>query len=581
LDAAQHRVQGTETIEWRNSSEVPANELYLHAYLNAFAGPRSRFLRQAPEHRRSSSESPIPGGLIIRKLSARELGDMDLLPRLAKHSPDDPDDATDLRVDLPTAVAPGQVVTLDLEFTAVLPALVERAGFSGTFHAIAQWYPKLARRTKTGEWKHFSYDALAEFSSDFGDYDVTLDVPNGFVIAAPGHSTLVAQDATRHRERYCTSAVHDFAWFAWDRFVVTTAQFGTVNARVYASRDQAGNTRRTLESLKFGLDQFGTWLFPYPYADLTVVHPPDNARAAGGMEYPQLITTGGPWFLSDVGLHAIEALTLHELGHQWFFGAIASDEYWFPVLDEGLTSWLEAKAMQRRFGNASLIDTPFFSVSEAALRHLQARRYSRRGPLAIPAPDFGDFDGLAGRVYARFPTLLDTIGAVYGEARLATAIAGFARKYRFAHPDVSDFLEAMRMGLDHGAYMALSTSLASDGWVDFAVTNITVAPSTNGVFENRIQLERRGTLDFPIELQVQFENGHIARRHIVSVRSSQWIDWPYVSRVRVATLDPEHRIAIDDDLGNQSRRVGPPDTNSRLALLIHWILSILWSFGWP
>jgi hypothetical protein len=579
LDAVSHRVHGTETIEWRNASTTPATDLYLHAYLNAFRDPTTRFLRFSPAARRSATSTEAPGSLRIERLRAHELGDLDLLPRIAQHSPGDPDDATDLRVELPVPIAPGATLNLDVEFTATLPALVERAGFSGSFHAIAQWFPKLARRTADGQWLHYSYDALAEFSSDFGNYDVTLDVPATFIVAAPGEAERVASESGRRRERYCITDVHDFAWFAWDRFVTTEAKFGDVSVRLYASPEQSENLHQTLESVKFGLDYYGSQLFPYPYRHLTVVHPPDNARAAGGMEYPQLITTGGPWFLAHTGLNAIAALTLHELAHQWFYGVVASDEYRFPVLDEGLTSWLEAEALEKLFGRASLFKSPWVDISEAAIRHQVARQFTRRGPLALPATEFGDFDSLAGRVYARFPTLLNTIGAVYGETKLHAAIAIFARRYRFGHPDVNDFLDTMRQSLDPAASTALATSLLSDGWVDYGVRRLTTSPTSHGQYDNRVQLERRGNLDFPIEMLVRFENGHEARRYLASVASNEWIAWPYTSPIKSVTLDPDHRISIDDDLSNQSKGVSP--SSMRVGLWLHGLLSAWWSLGWP
>jgi hypothetical protein len=582
LEPERHRIVGTSTMRWQNPSDREASELYLHAYLNAFAHPRTRFMRMQSGRHSLSGGITSPGGLTITRLVARELGNADLLPLIDKHSPNDPEDATDLRVALPSPVAAGASLTIDVEFLASLPSLVERSGFSGTFYAVTQWFPKIARRDSGGTWHHFPYEPLAEFSSDFGDYDVTLDVPSAYVIAAPGIATPENAAADRRREHYCLTGVHDFAWFAWDQFVVTETKVGPIALRHYSSRDQAPNARSIFDTLRFGLGYFSEQFFPYPYSSLTVVHPPDRASAAGAMEYPQLITTGGPWYLSMLGVQATHAVALHELGHQWFYGMLASDEYLSPVLDEGLASWAEANALGERFAAGSSFDSTWFKISESALRRVQARRYARHGPLDLRAGDFGDFDSLAGRIYARFPTLLETIGRVYGAQQLALALRAYARQYRFRHPTPTDFLEAVRPHLQPRAFAALSTSLTSDGWVDYAVSRVTSTwvPDANQ-YSNRVLIERRGTLDFPVLLEVQFADGHVTRRHLESVDLVNWIEWPHRSPLVVATIDPDRRITIDDDIENQTVRIDPPPPQARLAATLHLIASGLLSLGWP
>jgi len=582
LDPDRHRIEATAVIRWRNPSLVPTDELYLHAYLNAFAHSRTRFLRSGVASRRVAALMGSPGGLIITRLVARELGDLNLLPNVEANSPNDPDDATDLRVRLPVPVAPGSTLTLEVEFESVLPSLLERTGYSGTFHAIAQWFPKLAYRDVEGSWHHFAYAPLAEFSSDFGDYDITIDVPSSFIVAAPGTATIERSAPQRRREHYCLSSVHDFAWFAWDHFVVTKATARNIELRHYASTDQRENAQLTLAAIGDGLDYFGQRFTPYPYKSLTIVHPPDRASAAGGMEYPQLITTGGPWYLPRVGFKATEAVTLHELAHQWFYGIVASNEYLAPVLDEGLTSWAESTALARRFGVGSLFDSSWLRVSEAALRRVYAQKHTRLGPLALAANEFGSFTELAGRVYARFPTLFETLQRVFGVAVVDSAVRAYVERYRFRHPTPQDFVEAIRPHLPARATDAVTTAMFANGWVDYAVRAVTSNRTNSSTeFANRVLLERQGNFDFPVVLRVEFEDGRVAEKQLESVAAITWIDWPASSPIITATLDPDHRITIDDNLDNQSLHSTSRSILPRLATALHFLLSAVVSLGWP
>ena len=117
----------------------------------------------------------------------------------------------------------------------------------------------------------------------------------------------------------------------------------------------------------------------YPYPTLTVVHPPEGAANAGGMEYPTLITTGGPWFAPYSGVHGIQAVTVHELGHQWFYGLVATNEHDYPFLDEGLNSFAEYDALKARYGEGSLVS--FFGLNVAS-ESLVDRLGTHRDPAA-------------------------------------------------------------------------------------------------------------------------------------------------------------------------------------------------------
>src|SRR5207249_7906402 len=82
-------------------------------------------------------------------------------------------------------------------------------------------------------------------------------------------------------------------------------------------------------------------------------HPPDGAVEAGGMEYPTLITTGGPWWSPESGVRFAENVTIHELGHQWFYGLVATNEHEWPFLDEGVNSYAEAESLDARYHETS------------------------------------------------------------------------------------------------------------------------------------------------------------------------------------------------------------------------------------
>ena len=68
---------------------------------------------------------------------------------------------------LPRDVQPGETIALDVVWDDKLPAVVERTGFDGSFHMIAQWFPKLAKIEADGTFAHFPFHHLGEFYADW------------------------------------------------------------------------------------------------------------------------------------------------------------------------------------------------------------------------------------------------------------------------------------------------------------------------------------------------------------------------------------------------------------------------------
>ncbi|MET0792405.1 MAG: M1 family peptidase, partial [Polyangiaceae bacterium] len=186
FDAELHRIKGRETIRFLNASPAPLAELWFHLYLNAFKNDKTLFLRSPFGAGRSGDKAHEYGYVDVKKLTIVGGNGDDLWANRDRHSPNDPDDETDLRVPLASPLEPGATLTLELEFEDQMPEIVERTGFAGSFHFFGQWFPKLARLEPDGQFAHFAFHAQSEFYADFGDYDVRLDVPSDYRVGATG-----------------------------------------------------------------------------------------------------------------------------------------------------------------------------------------------------------------------------------------------------------------------------------------------------------------------------------------------------------------------------------------------------------
>lgn len=597
LDSAAHRISGSGHVTLLNYTAQPLRELYLHLYMNAFKNDSSLFLRSPFGAGRSGQQGSVWGYIDVKRLYARELA-AELWPARASGSPQEAGDETDVRVPLPAPLEPGRRLTLEVEFEVQLPQVVERTGYVRDYHFVAQWFPKLSRLMPDGSFAHFAFHPQSEFSADFGSYDVTLDVAEGEVVGATGSCEPAPAPAGRRALRCKAEGVHDFAWTAWPSFVERAERIGGVQVRVLAPPGNERNVELQLDTLRFGLPHFGRRFGPYPYPTLTVVHPPEQASNSGGMEYPTLITTGGPWYTPYSGARAIEAVTMHELAHQWFYGLLASDEHRYPFLDEGLTSYAEHSALAARYGDGSAFSGLGLTIASEALSRSIAAARGADEPIAQGAADFFSFRSLGAIVYSRTATVFSTLERVYGKQQLDLALADYARAARFAHPEPPQLVEAIRGRLGEAAARALQRALFERGQVDYLVRDLQSAPSypRAGVFDDgdgrrtvprpaqgppaqwagRAVVLRHGSLELPVDIELYFEDGSRERRRWSGEGTRYVVDHTGPARLVGVSVDPELRVLLDGDLTNNAlarEDRGAPRSLERLLYFSQLLLS--------
>jgi len=600
LDEHKHIVHGDGTIVWRNASTASVQELFFHLYLNAFKNERTLFLRAPVASGRGTSPVAEWGYIDVRKLVARELDGADFWPGADKTSPGDTDDETDIRVPLPRAIAPGETLTLDVTWDAKLPSIVERTGYVDDFHMVAQWFPKMARLLPSGQWPHFPFYHLAEFYADFGTYDVTIDVPTGMRVGATGARVAASSENGRDLLRFRQTDVHDFAWTAWRSFHQKTSRAEGVDLVALYPPGYDVIADREIATVTFALKYFGERYGRYPYPVLTLVHPPSGAGEAGGMEYPTLITCGGAWY-GPPFTHDVESVTMHEFGHQYFYGVVATDEQTWPILDEGINSFAEADAMRAWLGTGSALDFMGLQVSLGALFRAGALPAVHNEPIAQSAETFASGADYGGLVYAGTATILDTLSNVYGHEAFARALGRYTRRYRFEHPTLQEFVAVIRENLGDEAAHNLERAISEKGWVDYRVANAISKRDdvAAGVFDREGKREtvergtpsgatwrgwalvmRHGTLQFPVDVELRGADGTV---QVVRWNGAEeWTRIPYEgkSELTEAIVDPLGNVTLDMNLLNNGFRAARPTMARRTleratygaALALQWLM---------
>ena len=291
----------------------PVGELRFHLYWNAFRNNRSTFFKESGGRLRRDTADKDTGWGSIDVTSMKWEG-----TELANHfrfdSPDDgnPDDRTVLVVSLPRPVAGGETITLAIAWKARIPRVFARAGYVRDFFMFGQWFPKIGvyepkgrRRRADAGWNCHQYHANSEFYADWGDYRVSITLPEKFVVGSAGALVDERRANGRKTLTFEQKSIHDFAFTADPRYVVKDdvfdpakdlppaevdraakllgrtpealrAGFHKVTLRFYMQPDHVDQWTRHRDAQKWALAWLGLYAFPYPYA------PDLHRRPAGG-----------------------------------------------------------------------------------------------------------------------------------------------------------------------------------------------------------------------------------------------------------------------------------------------------------
>jgi hypothetical protein len=617
LDVSKKTLEADEVLRYRNLTGRPLDTFPFHLYLNAFQ-PQATFMQEVHRDEPDYKWDPkYRGAIEVKSLSADGAGDLTSQIRFIHPDDDNAEDRTVFEVKLPQPVAPGAEVTFHIKFHDQFPEILARTGYHGNFFMGAQWFPKVGVWWQ-GAWNCHQFHQTTEFFADFGTFDIKLRLPQNYVTGASGVevSSTNNGDGTKSVVWHAQD-VHDFAWTASPRFTVYedtfTGSAGPVKIRLLMSPSHEARAQLHLDVLKAAMQRFDQWYGPYPYPQITVVDPPRGAGRAGGMEYPTLITAGTAWFFPS-GVRVVAGVVVHEFGHQYWYGMVATNEFENAWLDEGINSYTEVKILDDMYG-------PDRSVIQLAGATLGDRGYQRIGygldydidPIAKPAWLYLNRGTYGGITYGKTATVLLTLEKLIGEPTMRRAMRTYFLRYRFTHPTEEDFLrtvEEVAAG-GPGASTTVNSDLRASGsasgdargkgelrwFLDPAVYGTSVLdyevlsahssrrdwfekePSqekkNDVVYRTDVVVHRRGDFVFPVELVVNFDDGKSVHEFWDGRERWHRFSFDRAAKLVSAEIDPGYQIGLDDDFYNNSY-AAEANTGPRRKLTNYWMILTQW-----
>ncbi len=565
LDTVSHVVTGSERITYHNNSPEELSFLWVQLDQNVRSIQHSRSYRTqgalpteiSPQFRRFVGLTQFDGGDNITRVQVvghdGALTDADY--RINN---------TVMRINLPRPLPAGEAMELEIDWNFLVPDNGRGAKeqlTDGWIYELAQWFPRMSVFDDVNGWQTDQFMGRGEFYLNFGDYDVKITVPWDHIVDATGElqnpaEVLTSTQMRRLEEAYrseeprfiisaeevmdpSTRPVHqgmvtwhfkaenvrDFAWVSSKLFVWDAAGFRyspedrVIKIHSLYPREAMPlwdkvSTRAAIQTMK----TYGRLAFHFPYPKAINVNGPQ-----GGMEYPMVAFCGvrpqpdGSY--SDQAERSLIGVTVHEVGHNWFPMVVDSDERKWTWMDEGLNTFLQyygqldyAKSYcgAQWTQNESCVFEGGRGPAPAIVAYMQ-------DPDQVPVMTESDLihKDFGNNGYSKPATGLVMLREhILNEGPFDEAFSGYARKWMFKQPKPADFFRSMEDGAGENLAWFWRGWFYTTHANDQVLASVTSQPAreligndSQGQFYHRIEIQNKGGLVMPVELEVVYADG--------------------------------------------------------------------------
>jgi hypothetical protein len=583
LDPATARLEGRGTITYYNRSPDTLASVYLHLYDNLFGPTAMR-----------NELVPVVGGVDLRSVSVNGR----ILTPLADdgRGPGYEVQSTILRLALPRPLMPRDSVVMALSWgLTVPPDGAPRGGTDGEVYFVSYWYPHVAVYDDVSRrWQTDPYMANAEFYMGYGDYDVALTVPEGWLIGATGTLQNAEQvltpmvrgrldsaargrsitrvvreedrgvgratlrgDAGRLTWRFTADSVRDFAFgtsdaYLWDATMAVTgdadADGAPDSARIhtfYRPERKAWAWDQSARYAQHSVEFLSRYLWPYTYPHMTAV---DGVTSCSGMEYPMMTCIGGQ--RDTLSLYSV---TVHEIAHMWFPMRVGSDEKRYSWQDEGLTRFNQAQAMQEFFApydrerisrqNYIALATQGSASEAGSVGEVELMRHGDLYPIGSTAFGIASYDKMA--------TNLVALRAILGDSVFMRAYREYGRRWLEKHPQPYDLWNTFEEVSGRDLDWFWRVWFFETWTLDQALVS---ARRTGGEVE--IVIEDLGLAPMPVRLAITRAGGGVERMEVpvdvwLAGATRHTVRIPDAPRIERIAIDPEERFPDVDRSNNE------------------------------
>jgi hypothetical protein len=389
---------------------------------------------------------------------------------------------TMMRIDLPTALKPGQKFQFNLDWSYKIPDRMTFGGRGGfetledgnQLFTMAQWFPRLCVYSDFQGWQNHQFVGRGEFALVFGNYSVQITLPADHIVLGTGVCQNYAQvlspaqlarwnqaqnakepvevatlDEALKAEKSKSSQkktwlfkaenVRDFAWtssrrYIWDAMPAFIEGKKVMCMSGYPKEAYGLYRKYSTKAVAHTIKTYSKFSIPYPYPVA------QSIEAANGMEYPMICFNNGrtnkDGSYSEATKYSMLGVVIHEVGHNFFPMIINSDERQWSWMDEGLNTFVQYlteelfdnKYPSRRGPAWSIADYMKLPKEQLEPIMTNSENIIQFGPNAYSKPATG------------LNILRET---VMGRELFDFSFREYARRWAFKHPTPADLFRTM------------------------------------------------------------------------------------------------------------------------------------------
>lgn len=575
LDVETNQYTGKTSLWYYNNSPDTLKQAFFHLYNNAFQpgsmmDERSRTIAD-PDGRVSDRISHLqPAEIGFLHVTDLKQGGVPVLKAVEAE--------TILEVLLASPVLPGDSTLFEFNFQGQSPVQIRRSGRDnkeGVRYSMSQWYPKICEYDYHG-WHANPYIGR-EFHGVWGDFDVKIKLDKNYLVAATGILQFPNMIGRGYEEnpkkrpgkrmlskipvqnwRFRAENVHDFAWAADPDYTHVKQQVpdGPMMHFFYQADSSTTAWAELPEVMgrvfKIAEKYFGK----YAWDSYSFIQAGD-----GGMEYPMCTFITG-----NRSLRSLVGVSIHELMHSWFQGALAFDESHYYWMDEGFTSYATSVIMGELYPDDAISRTHINSY----LNYFDLVEADRQEPMTTHADHFHRNRTYSINAYAKGAVTLHQLSYVIGKQAFDQGMLRFFSDWKFRHPNMIDFKRVMEK----------SSGIELDWYFEYWIN--TTHTIDYGIMDYKdadegtmIELRRYGTMPMPVDLEVKLKNGETRLYNIPLAimrgekapenKDQKWTvlpDWKWthrsykialdvpMSQIKSLEIDPTYRLADTDRESN-------------------------------
>lgn len=481
LNDKDHSLKGRMELEYTNHSPDTLDFIWFHLWPNAYKNESTAFAKQLfreAEGRKRWKKIKDKG--FIDSLAFTVNG------QKASVEPD-PQNIDVVKLLLPKALNPGEKIKIATPFFVKLATYNSRSGHDGQSYMVCQWYPKPAVYDRKG-WHPMPYLDQGEFYSEFGSFKVNITLPAAYIVGATGvlqnsdelnqykeigRKNVAAQSSKNKTPyqptgasktlTYQADSVHDFAWFADKQYVIRydTLQLNdkVVDVFTYHHPDGNKNWVNSIDYVASAVKSYSSWLGDYAYPVVQAVEGPMNDMS-GGMEYPMITLITSP----TANVEMLDAVITHEVGHNWFYGMLASNERQHAWMDEGINTYFQFRYEAEKYKYNSVFGSSLpYELKQKSASDFQASVYNALNQIPmqeeidIPSGAFKNKEQYGLITYLKTAVWFYVVELYIGREALEKGMKAYFNEWKFRHPYPEDLKAVLEResGKDMTSYFEL------------------------------------------------------------------------------------------------------------------------------